>query len=60
MLNTWDRANIMKIIPTFPRVSLARFHQSALHYIYRYIYIEREGGREIEAEWVHDQTVVDI
>ena len=30
VLNTWDRANIMKIIPTWPRVSLPRFHQMAL------------------------------
>ena len=29
-LNTWDRANIRKIIPTWPRASLFRFHQTAL------------------------------
>ena len=31
MLNTRDRAN-MKIIPTWQRVSLPRFHQTALQY----------------------------
>ena len=30
MLNSWDRANIMKIIPTWPRVNLPRFHQTTL------------------------------
>ena len=29
-LNTRDRANIMKIIPTWPRESLLRFQQTAL------------------------------
>ena len=29
MLNTWDRADIMKIIPTWPRASLPWFHQTA-------------------------------
>ena len=28
MLSTWDRAKIMKIIPSWPRVSLPRFSQS--------------------------------
>ena len=26
----WDRANIMKIVPTWPRASLSWYHQSAL------------------------------
>ena len=43
VLNTRDRANIIKIIPTWPRVSLPKFHQTALQnrfgYIYIYIYI---------------------
>ena len=30
MLNTWDRANIIKIIPTWLRASLLGFHQTAL------------------------------
>ena len=30
VLNTWDRANIRKIIPTGPRVSHPGFHQTAL------------------------------
>ena len=30
MLNTWDRANIMKIILTWPRVNLPRLNQTAL------------------------------
>ena len=30
VLNIGDRANIMKIIPTLPRASLPRFHETAL------------------------------
>ena len=30
VLNTWDRANIMKIIPTWPQASLPKFPQTAL------------------------------
>ena len=29
VLNTWDRANIMKTISTWPRTSLPSFHQMA-------------------------------
>ena len=38
VLDTRNRANIMKIIPTWPRASLPRFHLTALYYIYIYIY----------------------
>ena len=30
VLNIWDRANIMKIIPTWPKACVPRFHQMAL------------------------------
>ena len=43
MLNTRDRANIMKIIPTWSRVSLPRFHQMAVQESWRAIWWNLPG-----------------